>query len=39
MEQAKPETMYAAAHLDRAGIVANVFKALGQKQADIGYAG
>lgn len=35
MEQAKPEAMYAAAGLDRAGIVSTVFKALGQKQ-DIG---
>ncbi|NRP18030.1 1-deoxy-D-xylulose-5-phosphate synthase [Ensifer adhaerens] len=35
MEQAKPEAMYAAAGLDRAGIVSTVFKALGQKH-DIG---
>ncbi|ASY67963.1 1-deoxy-D-xylulose 5-phosphate synthase [Sinorhizobium fredii CCBAU 83666] len=33
MEQAKPESMYAAAGLDRAGIVSTVFKALGQKHA------
>ena len=30
MEQAKPEVMYARAGLDRDGIVATVFKALGQ---------
>ncbi|OCO99853.1 MULTISPECIES: 1-deoxy-D-xylulose-5-phosphate synthase [unclassified Ensifer] len=40
MEQAKPEAMYAAAGLDRAGIVSTVFKALGQKHdIDIGAAG
>ncbi|MCA1403545.1 1-deoxy-D-xylulose-5-phosphate synthase [Ensifer sp. IC3342] len=33
MEQAKPEAMYAAAGLDRVGIVSTVFKALGQKHA------
>ncbi len=38
MEQAKPEVMYAKAGLDRAGIVATVFKALGQKQIDVGAA-
>ncbi|POH26275.1 1-deoxy-D-xylulose-5-phosphate synthase [Sinorhizobium americanum] len=40
MEQAKPESMYAQAGLDRAGIVSTVFKALGQKQSvDLGAAG
>ncbi|WP_446677128.1 1-deoxy-D-xylulose-5-phosphate synthase [Sinorhizobium psoraleae] len=40
MEQAKPEAMYAAAGLDRAGIVSTVFKTLGQKQAvGLGAAG
>ncbi|PTM98454.1 1-deoxy-D-xylulose-5-phosphate synthase [Mycoplana dimorpha] len=39
MEQAKPEAMYAKAGLDRAGIVATVFKALGQKQIGVGAAG
>ncbi|MEJ6848167.1 1-deoxy-D-xylulose-5-phosphate synthase [Sinorhizobium fredii] len=40
MEQAKPESMYAAAGLDRAGIVSTVFKALGQKHAvGLGAAG
>lgn len=40
MEQAKPEAMYAAAGLDRAGIVSTVFKALGQKHAvGLGAAG
>ncbi|OJF97528.1 1-deoxy-D-xylulose-5-phosphate synthase [Pararhizobium antarcticum] len=39
MEQAKPEVMYAKAGLDRAGIVATVFKALGQKQVGVGVAG
>jgi 1-deoxy-D-xylulose-5-phosphate synthase len=38
MEQAKPEVMYAKAGLDRAGIVSTVFKALGQKQIDVGAA-
>ncbi|WP_337266274.1 1-deoxy-D-xylulose-5-phosphate synthase [Oryzifoliimicrobium ureilyticus] len=38
MEQAKPEVMYAKAGLDRAGIVATVFKALGQDRK-IGAAG
>ena len=32
MEQAKPEAMYVRAGLDRTGIVATVFRALGQKQ-------
>ncbi|QRM56839.1 1-deoxy-D-xylulose-5-phosphate synthase [Sinorhizobium sp. BG8] len=39
MEQAKPETMYAKAGLDRAGIVETVFKALGQKAIGVGVAG
>ncbi|WEX89602.1 1-deoxy-D-xylulose-5-phosphate synthase [Sinorhizobium garamanticum] len=40
MEQAKPEAMYAAAGLDRAGIVSTVFQALGQKQTvGLGAAG
>lgn len=40
MEQAKPESMYAAAGLDRAGIVSTVFKALGQKHSvGLGAAG
>ncbi|MFD2344051.1 1-deoxy-D-xylulose-5-phosphate synthase [Sinorhizobium terangae] len=40
MEQARPEAMYAAAGLDRAGIVSTVFKALGQKHAvGLGAAG
>ena len=39
MEQAKPEAMYVKAGLDRAGIVATVFQALGQKGAGIGAAG
>ncbi|WP_180941404.1 1-deoxy-D-xylulose-5-phosphate synthase [Sinorhizobium mexicanum] len=40
MEQAKPEAMYAAAGLDRAGIVSTVFKALGQKHTvGLGAAG
>ncbi|THK36850.1 1-deoxy-D-xylulose-5-phosphate synthase [Ensifer sp. MPMI2T] len=40
MEQAKPEAMYAAAGLDRAGIVSTVFKALSQKHAvGLGAAG
>ncbi|AFL49189.1 1-deoxy-D-xylulose-5-phosphate synthase Dxs [Sinorhizobium fredii USDA 257] len=40
MEQAKPESMYASAGLDRAGIVSTVFKALGQKQSvGLGAAG
>ncbi|WP_310414932.1 1-deoxy-D-xylulose-5-phosphate synthase [Mycoplana sp. BE70] len=39
MEQAKPESMYAKAGLDRAGIVATVFKALGQKDIGVGVAG
>jgi 1-deoxy-D-xylulose-5-phosphate synthase len=30
----KPEKMYAAAGLDAKGIVATVFKALGQREAD-----
>ncbi|MDO9415726.1 1-deoxy-D-xylulose-5-phosphate synthase [Pararhizobium sp.] len=38
MEQAKPEVMYAKAGLDRAGIIATVFRALGQKQVDVGAA-
>ncbi len=36
MEQAKPETMYEKAGLDRAGIVRAVFSALGQPAADAG---
>ena len=39
MEQAKPEAMYAKAGLDRAGIVSTVFRALGQKQVEVGAAG
>ncbi|HVK91273.1 MAG TPA: 1-deoxy-D-xylulose-5-phosphate synthase [Mycoplana sp.] len=39
MEQAKPESMYAKAGLDRAGIVETVFKALGQKHIGVGAAG
>ncbi|MBD9371278.1 1-deoxy-D-xylulose-5-phosphate synthase [Rhizobium sp. ARZ01] len=39
MEQAKPESMYAKAGLDRAGIVSTVFKALGQKDIGVGVAG
>ncbi|WP_245424260.1 1-deoxy-D-xylulose-5-phosphate synthase [Sinorhizobium sp. BJ1] len=40
MEQAKPESMYASAGLDRAGIVSTVFNALGQKQSvGLGAAG
>ncbi|WP_018239001.1 1-deoxy-D-xylulose-5-phosphate synthase [Ensifer sp. BR816] len=40
MEQAKPESMYAQAGLDRTGIVSTVFKALGQKQSvGLGAAG
>ena len=39
VEQAKPETMYANAGLDRAGIVSTVFNALGQRQAGVGFAG
>ncbi|MBO9629869.1 MAG: 1-deoxy-D-xylulose-5-phosphate synthase [Shinella sp.] len=39
MEQAKPEAMYAKAGLDRAGIVATVFRALGQKAVGVGAAG
>ncbi|OAP49514.1 1-deoxy-D-xylulose-5-phosphate synthase [Sinorhizobium americanum] len=40
VEQAKPESMYAQAGLDRAGIVSTVFKALGQKQSvGLGAAG
>lgn len=39
MEQAKPESMYAKAGLDRAGIVTTVFKALGQKDIGVGVAG
>ncbi|CAN7594690.1 1-deoxy-D-xylulose-5-phosphate synthase [Rhizobium sp. LjRoot30] len=39
MEQAKPEAMYAKAGLDRAGIVSTVFRALGQKQIEVGAAG
>jgi 1-deoxy-D-xylulose-5-phosphate synthase len=38
MEQAKPEVMNAHAGLDRAGIVATVFKALG-RPAVVGVAG
>jgi 1-deoxy-D-xylulose-5-phosphate synthase len=38
VEQAKPEVMYANAGLDRTGIVATVFQALGQKQVDVGAA-
>ncbi|MBB5538653.1 1-deoxy-D-xylulose-5-phosphate synthase [Rhizobium giardinii] len=39
MEQAKPEAMYAKAGLDRAGIVATVFRALGQKEIGVEAAG
>ncbi|MDX3925575.1 MAG: 1-deoxy-D-xylulose-5-phosphate synthase [Shinella sp.] len=39
MEQARPETMYAKAGLDRAGIVSTVFRALGQKQLGVEAAG
>ncbi|MCF3640624.1 1-deoxy-D-xylulose-5-phosphate synthase [Rhizobium sp. TRM95111] len=40
MDQAKPETMYARAGLDRAGIVTTVFNTLGQKAAvGVGVAG
>ena len=39
MEQAKPESMYAKAGLDRAGIVSTVFTALGQKGMGVGVAG
>ncbi|MCA1440568.1 1-deoxy-D-xylulose-5-phosphate synthase [Ensifer sp. IC4062] len=40
MEQAKPEAMYAAAGLDRAGIVSTVFQTLGQKHTvGLGAAG
>jgi 1-deoxy-D-xylulose-5-phosphate synthase len=35
MEQARPEVMYAKAGLDRSGIVAAVFKALGKKQVGL----
>jgi 1-deoxy-D-xylulose-5-phosphate synthase len=36
MEQMKPETMYARAGLDKAGIVSTVFKALGQDRVESG---
>jgi len=39
MEQASPDAMYAAAGLDRAGIVAAVFGALGNPQIGVGAAG
>jgi len=39
VEQAKPETMYAEAGLDRAGIIKTVFQALGQNQVGVGFAG
>jgi 1-deoxy-D-xylulose-5-phosphate synthase len=39
MDQAKPEVMYAKAGLDRAGIVATVFKALGKTVVGVGAAG
>ena len=39
MEQAKPEAMYVRAGLDRTGIVATVFRALGQKQVGSTAAG
>jgi 1-deoxy-D-xylulose-5-phosphate synthase len=38
MDQAKPETMYTKAGLDRAGIVKTVFDALG-RGAKVGAAG
>jgi 1-deoxy-D-xylulose-5-phosphate synthase len=39
MEQASPDTMYAKAGLDRAGIVSTVFGALGKTQIGVGAAG
>jgi 1-deoxy-D-xylulose-5-phosphate synthase len=39
MEQASPDAMYAKAGLDRAGIVAAVFGALGNPQLGVGAAG
>jgi 1-deoxy-D-xylulose-5-phosphate synthase len=39
MEQASPDTMYARAGLDRAGIVSTVFGALGKTQIGVGAAG
>jgi 1-deoxy-D-xylulose-5-phosphate synthase len=38
MEQAKPEAMNTRAHLDRAGIIEAVFRALGQKQITVSTA-